>query len=126
MNDLIRKVGRFLKDVSQDSVRASQQSFRQERQDYDDENVRQGFSTAARISLHLIQKKLDAFNKQMEGPGPSLTKSEQGIYAELNKLKSEIEDEFDRSLRGTGIDWRPRAKKIPGIVVVRRQGKSES
>lgn len=80
---------------------------------HDDGRIR-GFSSAAGIALLRIQEKLDAYREQMKGPG--LSKSEQASYAQLDELKSEIEAEYDRYWRGSGIDWRPLKPVAKGTV----------
>ncbi len=98
MTDLIRQAGQFVKDAVQDSAR---QTLR----DYGDDSHRKGFAGAAGITLRRVQEKLDALKEQMRGQG--LTKAEQAIYAQLDELKSEIEADYDRYWRGSGVDWRP-------------------
>ena len=103
MNDRIRQAGRFIQG-------AAQQTFR----DRDDDMQRKGFTSAAGISLRRIQEKLDLFKEQMKGPG--LTKAEQMVYTQLDELKSEIEADFDRYWRRSGVDWRPPKPVAKGVI----------
>lgn len=114
MNDQIRQTGQFLQHAFQESA---QQALR----DRGNDMQRRGFTSAAGISLRHVQEKLDAFKEQMKGPG--LTKAEQMVYTQLDELKSEIEADFDRYWRGSGIDWRPRKAVAKGVV--KQPGKSQ-
>ncbi|MBB2974986.1 hypothetical protein FHX49_000527 [Microbacterium endophyticum] len=80
--------------------------------DHHDGSHMTGFTSAAAIALRRVQEKLDAHREQMKGPG--LSASEQSRYAQLDELKSEIEAEYDRYWRGSGIDWRPLAPIAKG------------
>lgn len=113
VNDRIRQAGRFLHGTFQE---AAQKTVR----DHGDEEHRKGFTRAAAISLGQIQEKLDSLKERMNAPG--LTKAEQLVFNQLDELKSEIEDGFDRYWRSTDVDWRlPR----PIAKVVKRPGKSQ-
>lgn len=95
---------------------AAQESARQILSDQRAGGHISGFSGAAGIALRRIQEKLDAYREQMKGSG--LSKSEQASYAQLDELKSEIETEYDRYWRGSGVDWRP-LKPVAKCVVKR-------
>ena len=114
MDDRIRQAGEFFHDAIQESA---QQKLR----DHRDDGHRSGFSSAAGITLRRVQEKLDTLKDRMKGPG--LTKTEQAIYAQLDELKSEIEAEWDRYWRGSGVDWRPSKPVAKGVV--RRTGESQ-
>ena len=107
MSNQFQKAGEFLRD-------AAQESARQVLSDHHYEGYIRGFSRAAGIALHRIQEKLDAYREKMKGPG--LSKSEQASYAQLDELRSEIEAEYDRYWRSSGIDWRPLKPVAKGIV----------
>lgn len=47
---------------------------------------------------------------------PGLNKAEQAIYAQLEELKSEVESDFDRYWRGSGVDWRPLKPVTTGVI----------
>lgn len=115
MSSHLQKAGEFLRD-------AAQESARQVLSDHHDSGQIRGFSSAAGIALRRIQEKLDTYREQMKGPG--LSKSEQASYAQLDELKSEIEAEYDRYWRGSGIDWRPLTPVAKGIV--KRASESQS
>lgn len=107
MDDRIRQTGQFLKD-------AVQESTRQTLSNHGDEQHQKGFRSAAGISLRLIDQKIDAFKEQMKGPG--LSKTEQAIYAHLDELKSDIEANFERYWRGSGVNWRPPKPIAKGVL----------
>lgn len=107
MDDRIRQAGQFVQDAVQDSV---SQRVRERSHDMH----RRGFSTAVGIVFRQIDAQLDTFKEQMSESG--LSKTEQAVYVQLDRLKSEIEDECDRYWRDSGVDWRPIKPVVKGGV----------
>lgn len=115
MKDHIREAGQVVQDAVRESVR-------QARSDHGDTMHQRGFTNAAGITLRRLQQEIDGFREQMKGPG--LTKTEQAIYAQLHELQSEIEADYDRYWRGSGVDWRPLKPVAKGVI--RQTGESET
>lgn len=107
MDDRIKQAGQFVQDAVQDSVS-------QRVRERSDDMHRRGFSTALGIVFRQIDAQLDAFKEEMVGAG--LSKTEQAVYVQLDRLKSEVETECDRYWRGTGVDWRPIKPVAKGVV----------
>lgn len=103
MNDRIRQIGQFVQGAVRESARH-----------HGDEKHREGFTSAAGISLRLVQDEIEVLKEQMKGPG--LSKSEQVLLAHLDELKSKIESGFDRYWKGTGVDWRPPKPIAKGVL----------
>lgn len=94
----IRQAGEYVVDVLRDSVR-------QTMSDHGDSKYLQGFTQAAGISLRRIQDRLDGLREQMKASG--LSPAGQAVYAHLDEVRSEIEEDCDRYWQGAGVDWRP-------------------
>lgn len=90
-----RQAGQFILDAVRDSVHGRMS-------DHGAAEFERGFREAAGIALGQIQKRLDGLREQMKGKG--LSQTEQGFYAHLVELKSEIEADLDRYWRGLGVD----------------------
>ncbi|WP_248146297.1 hypothetical protein [Microbacterium aoyamense] len=109
MDERIRRVGEFVGDALQEGARQAKAEIR-------DSAHREGFTSAAGITLRRVEHELDALRKRMKGEGPKLTQADLAVYAELEELRADIEAEFDRYWRGSGIDWRPRKPVAQGVV----------
>ncbi len=107
MDDRLRQIGKFVTDTIQEAAQ-------QKTSDHGDYRQLKGFTSAAGISLRLLQNKIDAFKEQMKGAG--LSKTDQAIYTHLDELKSEIEAQFDRHWQGSGVDWRPPKPVVKGTI----------
>lgn len=115
MNNRMQQVGQFALDTVRESARQTMNN-------HGDDRYRAGFTRAAGITLRRVQEKLDAFREQMKGAG--LTKAEQTVYAQLEELKSEVEADYDRYWRDSGVDWRPPTPMAKGTVRRREESKS--
>lgn len=104
----IRQAGQFVVDAVRDSAQQTMST-------HGDVRLQHGFTAAAGIALRQIQMRLDGLREQMKSGG--LSQAEQAIYAHLDELKSEIEDDCDRYWRGSGVDWRP-LKQVATVVRV--------
>ncbi|GAA1440712.1 hypothetical protein [Leifsonia poae] len=109
MDEHIRRVGEFVGDALQEGARQAKAEIR-------DNAHRQGFTSAAGITLRRVDDELDALRNRMKGEGPKLTQTDLVFYAKLEELKTDIEAEFDQFWRGSGIDWRPRKTLVKGVV----------
>ena len=107
MDERSKQVGQFV-------LAAARESVLQNVSEHGDDMHRRGFTAAAAISLRHIDAKRDSYREQMKARG--LSKAEQVVYAELDSLKSEIEEDCDRYWRGSGLDWRPLAPVAKGTV----------
>lgn len=112
VDDRIKQAGQFVQDAVQDSLS-------QRVRERSDDKHRRGFSTAVGIVFRQIDAQLDSFKEQMSRSG--LSKTEQAVFVQLDRLKSEIETECDRYWRGTGVDWRPIKPVVKKGVVVRHR-----
>jgi hypothetical protein len=107
VNDRIKEAGQFLKDAAQESVRHAVIEHGEDVQ-------RRGFSAAVGIALRRIDAELDALRQQMTGQG--LTKADQAVYAQLVKLKSQVEADCEKYWRDSGVEWRPAKPVVKGVV----------
>ena len=99
MSNRIHELGQSALDIAQDAAR-------QVMSNHEDAVFQKGFTSSARITLNLIDQRIESYRAQMRGAG--LSRAEQSAYAVLVALRSEITDRFDGYWDGTGIDWRPR------------------
>ena len=103
-----QQAGQFVMDVVRDSAQQTMVA-------HGDMRLRNGFRAAIGIAQTRLDLRLADLREQMKSG--CLSPVEQAVYAHLDELKAEIEEDCERYWRGSGVDWRP-VKQIATVVRV--------